>query len=278
MTWAGKRRTHLVESWIDRAMANDQWKATFPASEVEYLEMIESDHIPAIIKIRRTTEQGFRPFQFDTRLCKIADFEDVVQKRWNKFEEDYHESVYGRIKCCRRDISEWKRNHCTNSAVRICELSHAIDMAHSDNHTTMDQIYGLRRELLQAYRDEETFWRLKRRVQWLNEGDRNTRFFHAVTKNRVARNRLTSILNTNGEEIRGNTAIAEEAISYFKDLFSSTACNPSNALHNIKLSVTEAMNATLLQDISEEEIKKAMFSIGASRAPGPDGFNAAFYQ
>jgi len=38
-------------------MVNDQWKASYPTSEVEYLEMIESDHKPAIIKIRGTTEQ-----------------------------------------------------------------------------------------------------------------------------------------------------------------------------------------------------------------------------
>jgi len=25
MTWVGKRRTHTVESWLDKAMANDQW-------------------------------------------------------------------------------------------------------------------------------------------------------------------------------------------------------------------------------------------------------------
>ncbi|CAE6183154.1 unnamed protein product [Arabidopsis arenosa] len=79
MTWAGKRRSYTVESWLDRAMANDQWKANFPASEVIYLEMIESDHRLAIIKIRRTTEQGLRPFMFDTRLCSNPDVEDVIK-------------------------------------------------------------------------------------------------------------------------------------------------------------------------------------------------------
>lgn len=94
--------------------------------------MIESDHRPAIIKIRRTTEQGFRPFQFDTRLCQVSEFEDVVQQSWNCSEGDQILSVYERIKCYRRDISAWKRNHSTNSAIRIKELVHAIDMAHSD--------------------------------------------------------------------------------------------------------------------------------------------------
>ena len=61
-------------------MVNDQWKASYPTSEVEYLEMIESDNKPAIIKIRGTTEQGLWPYQFDTRLYKIVEFEEVMQQ------------------------------------------------------------------------------------------------------------------------------------------------------------------------------------------------------
>ena len=98
------------------------------------------------------------------------------------------------------------------------------------------------------------------------------------------------ILNGHGPEIRGNKEIAKEAIRYFRDLFSSTNhCNPSNALHNIKLTLTEEMhnikstlteemNSALLQASTENEIKQALFSIGATRVPKPDGFNAAFYQ
>ncbi|KAL9658994.1 hypothetical protein QQ045_028253 [Rhodiola kirilowii] len=38
------------------------------------------------------------------------------------------------------------------------------------------------------------------------------------------------------------------------------------------------MNYSLLKDISDEEIKTAVFSIGALKAPGIDGFPAIFYQ
>ena len=73
-----------------------------------------------------------------------------MQQSQNHIGEVYDASVYERIKCCMRDISAWKLNHCTNSAIRIKELVHAIDTAHSNRHTTMEQIYALRRELLQA--------------------------------------------------------------------------------------------------------------------------------
>lgn len=155
MTWMGKRRSHTVECWLDRAMANDYWRATYPASEVEYLEMIESDHRPAIIRIRRTTEQGFKPFQFDTRLTGIPEFEEVICQSWNKHMQNNEGTVYERIKICRREISAWKRSNATNSANQIKELTQAIDEAHSDHTFTMEKIRALRKELLQAYKDEE---------------------------------------------------------------------------------------------------------------------------
>ena len=79
-------------------------------------------------------------------------------------------------------------------------------------------------------------------------------------------------------EIRGNSDISKEAIRYFGELFSSTDCNPTNVLHNIQSTVTEEMNVVLTRPITEAEIKQALFLIGATRAPGPDGFNTAFYQ
>jgi len=113
----------------------------------------------------------------------------------------------------------------------------------------------------------------------LNEGDRNTRFFYAVTKNQIARNRLTSISDVNGTKFRGNRDIANEAVRYFGDLFSSGGQpDVSSALRYIQPVVTEETNMALLHEITEEEIKQALFSIGATNAHGPDGFNAAFYQ
>lgn len=37
------------------------------------------------------------------------------------------------------------------------------------------------RELKQAVQDEEVYWKLKSRMQWLLEGDKITKYFYAQT-------------------------------------------------------------------------------------------------
>lgn len=45
---------------------------------------------------------------------------------------------------------------------------------------------------------EEIFWRQKSWIQWLKEGERNTKFFHRSTLANRAHNKIFSILNDNG--------------------------------------------------------------------------------
>jgi len=278
MTWVGKRKTHTIECWLDRAMANDQWKANFPASKVEYLEVIEPDHRPTIIKIRKTSEKGTRMFHFDSRLCNIPEVETIIEAAWNNTPA-YRCSVIKRIRNCRSYISSWKRTNNTNSVKRIKELVMIIDEASTDFLVSTEQLRQLRRELLLAYLKEEMYWKLKCRIQWMNEGDLNTRFFHASTKNRIARNRLTSIQGMDGSDIYGNQKIAEEAERYFGELFMSmNQRDLTNVLQHIQPVVSTTTNELLLKDITTNEIRTTLFAIGATKAPGPDGFTASFYR
>ncbi|CAL9239252.1 unnamed protein product [Arabidopsis halleri] len=73
-------------------------------------------------------------------------------------------------------------------------------------------------------------------------------------------------------------AIGKIAEYYFTTLFTtSQQTDMEEIISNIDIKVTEDMNRELLLPFTDDEIKEAAFSIGADRAPGYDGFTAAFY-
>lgn len=70
------------------------------------------------------------------------------------------------------------------------------------------RIQELNKLLLKAYQDEEAHWKQRSRQLWLTLGDSNSGYFHAVTKNRKARNRLTVL-----EDDTGTPLYEEDQIS-----------------------------------------------------------------
>ncbi|KAL0677485.1 hypothetical protein Bca4012_005466 [Brassica carinata] len=144
MTWAGNRKGHKVQSWLDRGFGNDEFRALYPASRVIYLEMIESDHRPAIIQIRKTTDFGKKSFCFDNRLTEREGFKEVIIDGWKSTLPGQYVSVSDRIRKCRHAISQWKKANNTNSAKHIKALTALIDEAHSDPLCPLSEIHNLR--------------------------------------------------------------------------------------------------------------------------------------
>jgi hypothetical protein len=51
-----------------------------------------------------------------------------------------------------------------------------------------------------------------------------------------------------------------------------------SCLQVLERRVSEAMNETLLQDFSKEEVQATLFQMAPLKAPSPDGFSTGFFQ
>ncbi|KAM1836892.1 hypothetical protein ACFX13_019061 [Malus domestica] len=64
-------------------------------------------------------------------------------------------------------------------------------------HPPSVELYAARAELLGQLDSllgrEETYWSQRSRVQWLQEGDRNTKFFHLRVSNRKRKNTIKGL-------------------------------------------------------------------------------------
>ena len=274
----GRKVRRVIKSRLDRAMANEEWHTIFSHTIVEYLKLWGSDHRPFLASIQDSPQRFFKPFIFDKRWLDKPGFKESVHGGWDV---PSNEGVlfFHKVKNCRKSISIWKKSNSSNSEKKILELQNQIDLAEEDESISAEDLLALKWRLCDAFREEEIFWHLKSREIWFKEGDKNTKYFHAITKQKRARNKIIGLLNQDGLWVDKEGGIENLAVEYFRDLF--TTSDPQDfhsALRDVPVMISEIMNQRLTKEISPEEVKRALFSLNPDKAPGPDGMTALFYQ
>jgi len=133
--------------------------------------------------------------------------------------------------------------------------------------------------LTKALNFQEKLWREKARDQHFVSGNRNTAYFHRISKIRAATKSI-SFLQDGDNVITESTAIESHILNYFQAIFRRENNCTLNTLvdETIPSLVTEADNHMLLRIPQNAEIKEAVFALNGDGAPGPDGFGGHFYQ
>ena len=279
MSWAGRRKNGRIQCRLDRAVGNEDWHNIFSHTDVEYLLRWGSDHRPVLAKIKSRETRPRRNFKFDKRWFGKQGFYETVKGGWGRNTHHQHGDFVEKIYRCRKAISAWKRSNPSNNEKVIELLKAKLDQAQNEDSLSTEEELEIKWQLCAAYREEKIFWRQKSRAIWLREGDRNTKYFHAKTKQRRARNRITKLKNSMGVWVETEEGIEQLAVEYFEELFETS--NPGDfeeSIWFITETVTEDMNAVLTAQITDTEIKDAVFSINPEKAPGPDGMTSLFYQ
>ncbi|XP_056863970.1 uncharacterized protein LOC108850387 [Raphanus sativus] len=272
---SGNRGRHLVHCRLDRTLANSSWYDTFPQSRCHYLRFEGSDHRPVHSTFSSARRKMGKIFRFDRRLKDVEEVRKLIESTWNASPQC---SVAQRLVACRRAIVQWSREHYSNSRKTIDELRHKLDAAMADQ-ATEDAIAIITKALLEAYKAEEAFWKQRSRLLWLTLGDKNTGFFHAVSKGRQARNRLTMMESVTGEPLYEEEHIAAEIARYFTEIFTTCGSNGEDTVERaLSRRISSEVNKELTTIPSATEIRKALFAIHPDKSPGPDGFSASFFQ
>ena len=84
------------------------------------------------------------------------------------------------------------------------------------------EINSLSKDLNDLLDSEEIFFNQRSRVQWLKEGDRNTKFFHFRAFERKRKNTILGIWDENGNWCDTNDTIVGVVVQYFKKIYTSS--------------------------------------------------------
>lgn len=69
---------------------------------------------------------------------------------------------------------------------------------------------------------EETYWKQRAKLFWLEEGDTNTKFFHASATSRKKTNLISCLQSESGATVNDHEGMCRIVKDYFEDVFAKS--------------------------------------------------------
>ncbi|XP_039682998.1 uncharacterized protein [Medicago truncatula] len=286
-TWSnGRFGMENVALRLDRAVCNEAWVNFWHQSTCFALVRHQSDHHPLLLSLVFSSVQHANPFKFFKGWTSHVDCRNLVTEVWSK-------EVRGRgmlrlqakLRNVKNSFKAWNRNVFgdVDRQVRLAvdEVNRIQLLIDTEGFSDTLYLQDLEAQMLltNALNVQEQFWKEKARNQHFIHGDRNTAYFHRVSKIRAATNSI-SLLQDGDNILSEPSDIELHILSYFQGIFSMDNNCGQNTLVDeiIPALVTKEDNQMLMHFPLSYEIKAAVFALNADGAPGPDGFGGHFYQ
>ncbi|XP_039020175.1 uncharacterized protein LOC120151933 [Hibiscus syriacus] len=117
---------------------------------------------------------------------------------------------------------------------------------------------------------EILFLKQKAKIQWIKNGDKNTKFFHYMLVFKNKRDTIRVLIDGNGNHLDSFDAMSKELTSSFSNFLGSI----DNSVKNIDLSsLKELLNYSIPLDAASVLVKDIQRN---DKAPGPDGYSPCF--
>ncbi|CAL1378948.1 unnamed protein product [Linum trigynum] len=283
-TWTNRRMgAACIRERLDRALCSQNWQDRFPETLVKHFTDQGSDHRALLLSDKPYTRHSRPLFRFDARWADNPQVRAMVAYVWQEnIEGTPMFRLWERLKKLRHLLYDWSRAGTTNSLRNIRTLQAEIERIKAIIPVNWEVVRDLEVELNRQWEAEEVYWQQKSRVHWLKKGDKNTSYFHTVTRTRRKKNFVERLQNDDGEWIADEKGKAEVATDFYRHLFTS-----ENTVHNMRervaalpiaQNVTPAMNNALTAVVLPEEVRKTVFAMGSKQAPGSDGFTGKFFK
>lgn len=284
-TWTNKRLGPChIAARLDRFLVRQSLHVQGFDLTSTILSFNASDHKSIALLLIKDQNLGPIPFRFNPAWIPMEGFLDIAAAAWKTNVRGFAFYVWEeKLRIVKKALKDWVKLHKSPLKQRM-EAEKALEDHHFSNEGSLDQAsldkeVSLHNKLDEACRLEENYWKIKSRNSWLQEGDKNTKFFHKQAEVRKHYKSVSKIDHL-GNQLSAFDEIKKAAHDHFQETYTENSpgmdFSHSDILDNIPPLVSDQSNHLLLHPVTLEEVKSAVDSMSPDKAPGPDGFTARF--
>lgn len=207
-------------------------------------------------------------------------FHSLIKSHWNNNLFDINNNISN----IKREIKFWSLKNFKNIFyekrkiyARLLGLQKALCSNPVPQHLILEK--KLQKDHYKILKQEEQFWQMKSRINWITFGDKNTNFFHQNTTIRTKRNNILCLTKDDGSLTWDSNDISNSIFLYLKKIYSNT-----NHINNHPFNIPNLpkLNSNIVSSLiippSPLEINTTCFNLCPFKAPGEDGLHAFLYK
>jgi exonuclease III len=216
-TWSNNRDM-VSMSRIDRFLYTADWEEGFITITQKRLVRLTSDHFPIMLECG-SIPRGRRPFRFENMWLKAEGFLERVRNWWDSYHFFGNASfvLANKLKALKGDLKKWNEDefgHVTMKKNMLMADLRELDL--QEESRPLSAVEKSKKETTIVELDklilmEEISCRQKSRALWLQEGDKNSKFFHRLANshriaNSIAKLSIDGNMSYNQDDIRDHIA------------------------------------------------------------------------
>ena len=300
-TWRRKSDKQIA-SRIDYFLISSDLGPRVLKADIRPAIITHTDHQAISLLINHSSiNKGKGYFKLNNSILEDENYKILIINLIRKYKENIKTKdlaiLWDLFKIEVRDVTvefcktkaKFKKNEIESLEVKLKQLykihdgSKGVNKDLNDTNHISKQIEEIEEKLGKLYQDKINGAKIRARVKWFEDGEKNTKYFLGLEKSRQTRKNITILKDENGSLIRDQDKILEIEKEYYEKLYTSR--NPDlehiqQYINDTKIDnkLSEIDNQTLEGEFTLEECTQSVFNMKLNKAPGIDGLSVEFYR
>lgn len=210
-TWNNKRGgDRKITSRLDRFLVNETILLEGITVDSDILPSGGSDQWPIITNAAILGTPRNKPFRFENFWLSHPEFTSKIKQWWSEPIGIRGTKMYmlqDKLKHLKTRLKSWNQEVFGNIFKEKKVLEEQLEQIHKEwiqgnmTQETRNTEQKLMHELQTRCQEEETLWKQKSRIQWIKEGEKNTKFFHISAIDHRCANKILRIKDDQGTSV-----------------------------------------------------------------------------